>query len=745
MAADIHALELEFAKDPTLDACLPLCDAYLAAKRYMEAMVVCKKGIKGAGAGDVRGRVMLARIYLEQGKPPKAEAELAPVLVEFPNAATALSMMAEIFAATGRVPEALPLLQRALKNEPGLASAQALQAKLGGSPAPAPAVVAPPTAAAPAAAAMPAPAAAATASVPAAPAPIQAPTAPPSAAAQGSAPAGKPLEHVGDFFAPEALGFSNASADIETAGPGRLTILGFVPKSTGSIRNTIFFFLVLLAGASAMLAYQYMAAQDKRQIGALYQNLRDALDEDRVARYRDVHNIGEKILKIAPKHTLTLSAMAYADAVLALEHREPDAATRSQTFLDRADQGAEENEFRVASHAILSYLSKNYDKGIGDIKGIMEKGGSTALVELEGFRLMDAAKPDDKDTKIQMRKLVQQAVSQVRPFNYLGWRAYRDEEWSKAGKNFDQALQNAKDHPMALLGRCLVALDQGIGLEQKQKDVERDLKLILALPPAELSPPVAAMAHFVRSQLLRWQGQASKADEEFKLAAAGDADNALFYYRRGLAQLKLGEAAAAIEYLRKIVGMEPNNVTYLKRLADAQIQAHRFPEAHASLDKAAQLAPKDFEVHLLVGSLWVQQHDLGRAMTAYNAISLEDGAEPYTRAQLAISVALRESGDRAQALKHTETFLGKMPEGASTDLQARLWCELGLEHEGLKNKAKANQSYLQGIEQFRFYPDCHFYLCRLLGKGPEAKASCKTYLSLDPRGHHAAEAQRLLR
>ena len=65
MPADIRALELEFAKTPTIEACIALCEAYLASQRFMEAMVVCKKGMKSAPA-DPRGRVLLARVYLDR-------------------------------------------------------------------------------------------------------------------------------------------------------------------------------------------------------------------------------------------------------------------------------------------------------------------------------------------------------------------------------------------------------------------------------------------------------------------------------------------------------------------------------------------------------------------------------------------------------------------------------------------------------------------------------------------------------
>lgn len=750
MSADIHSLEIEFAKNPTLDACIPLCEAYLAAKRYMEAMVVCKKGIKNAPT-DARGRVLLARVYLDQGKLPKAEQELQQVMVEFPGNPSGLELMGRILMEQGKRPEAAGYLQQALAADPTLTNARAWLSELGGVAAAAPAAPAaplrtPPPAAAPVrlgapiAARPPAAAAAPAAAPPVSAAP--APAAPPAADAHGGqAAVGRPLEHVNDFFAPDALGFASNESNIETAGPGRLTILGFVPKNTGSIKTTLLVFLTFLAIASTYIAWQYVNSKNQRQISDLFRKVRTAMDDDRYSRYKDALALGERILHVEENHVLTLSAMAYAEAVLATEHREAGALEKAQGYLARAMKlPKEENEFRVAARALVAYATKNYDKGLADVKAVLDKGGSSALIEMEAFRLMDAAKPDDKDTKVQMRRLVQVVVNQGRVFNFLGWYHYRAEEWSKAAKYFDQALQNVKGLPGAMIGRSLNTLDQGIALEQRQKEVEKDLKELFAIPPEELSPPLLAMAHFARGQLRRWQGNTAGADEDFKQAFKLDPDNTLFYYRRGVSLLKLGDYQGAVDDLRKVAAVEPNNPKYYKKLAAAQVKARLFPDAKASLARADQLSPKDFDVRLLEAALAMEQQDYVKALASYGAVTREDGGEPFTQAQLGIANALREKGDKAAAVKHMEDFLGKLPDNVPPELKARMWCELGLSYEATKSKPRAMQSYLQGIDQYRVFPDCHYYLCRALGKGPEAKEACTNYLTLDPRGRFAADA-----
>ena len=73
--AELAKLEHAFATDPASEAYRPLAEAYLGMGRFMEAMVVCKKGVKAHPALP-DPRVLLARVYAEQGKDKKALEEL---------------------------------------------------------------------------------------------------------------------------------------------------------------------------------------------------------------------------------------------------------------------------------------------------------------------------------------------------------------------------------------------------------------------------------------------------------------------------------------------------------------------------------------------------------------------------------------------------------------------------------------------------------------------------------------------
>ncbi|MGZ3447141.1 MAG: tetratricopeptide repeat protein, partial [Myxococcaceae bacterium] len=97
---ELAKLESAFNSDPGSDAYRPLAEAYLAAGRFMEAMVVCKKGVK-AHPGRPDPRLLLARVYAEQGKDKKALEELQGALGVAPTDRAVLRALADVQLRSG--------------------------------------------------------------------------------------------------------------------------------------------------------------------------------------------------------------------------------------------------------------------------------------------------------------------------------------------------------------------------------------------------------------------------------------------------------------------------------------------------------------------------------------------------------------------------------------------------------------------------------------------------------------------
>ena len=98
--AELAQLEHAFATDPNSDAYRPLAEAYLKMGRFMEAMVVCKKGVK-AHPEKPDARVLLASVYAAQNKDRKAIDELEGALQTAPSDGTARRMAAGLLLKAG--------------------------------------------------------------------------------------------------------------------------------------------------------------------------------------------------------------------------------------------------------------------------------------------------------------------------------------------------------------------------------------------------------------------------------------------------------------------------------------------------------------------------------------------------------------------------------------------------------------------------------------------------------------------
>src|SRR5262244_1966657 len=142
---ELAKLEHAFASDPGSDAYRPLAEAYLGMGRFMEAMVVCKKGVK-AHPNAADPRVLLAKVYAEQGKDRKALEELVGALQVAPNDKVTLRAAAALQFKTGDPEGGKTHLLKAYQIDPHdqetLAALQ--QAKIDSPRAAAPAPSAPP-------------------------------------------------------------------------------------------------------------------------------------------------------------------------------------------------------------------------------------------------------------------------------------------------------------------------------------------------------------------------------------------------------------------------------------------------------------------------------------------------------------------------------------------------------------------------------------------------------------------------
>lgn len=128
--ASVTELELQFAQNPRSDAYIALCEAYLSQGRFMEAMVVSKKGIK-AHPEAVEAKLLLARVYAAQKKFPRALQTLAAAMASHPEDPRVYVLRAQVKLDSTDQAGAIQDLKRALELDPAHEAARAHLVALG--------------------------------------------------------------------------------------------------------------------------------------------------------------------------------------------------------------------------------------------------------------------------------------------------------------------------------------------------------------------------------------------------------------------------------------------------------------------------------------------------------------------------------------------------------------------------------------------------------------------------------------
>ncbi|GAB4296048.1 MAG: hypothetical protein Kow0090_11070 [Myxococcota bacterium] len=127
---DISSLEAQFDKSPDSLVFIPLGEAYLKAGRYVEAMVVCKKGLK-AHPENLDAQILISEIYLAQGKVPRAKKNLEKPIEEHPDNARLVAAFAKILLSEGNEQDAIEYYKKALALDGSLAEAREFLASRG--------------------------------------------------------------------------------------------------------------------------------------------------------------------------------------------------------------------------------------------------------------------------------------------------------------------------------------------------------------------------------------------------------------------------------------------------------------------------------------------------------------------------------------------------------------------------------------------------------------------------------------
>jgi len=804
--AELMKLEQAFAADPASQAYQPLAEAYLGMGRFMEAMVVCKKGVK-AHTTSPEPRLLLARVYAEQGKDKKALEELAAAQQIAPTDKNVLRMTGSLQMKSGEADAGRANLLKAYAVDPADAETLAALSQwkveppraappepeppteriviAAGAPIPGPGAMPPPAIGRAPSGAQPAapPRLEQAAPRPSGEVPVLRPTGerprptprvsngPSAAPARAAAPAisrpatsSRPAARPAPRPAAREVREYDESDEYEAEQAPR--------RKSGA---TKYIFFTLAAALPLVLAAYFFVGQwqarRNREFNKHLQSASEQLKHDSYESYKRAADAADKALEIHPDSGSAHSYLAYGWSIRWGEHGGGDEArAAAERHLASAKAAGETSSHLYAADALIqNYAGKGgaaLSKLRDQVKAFDAEGKQSSLLYLTlGILQMNQA--DLEGARESLEKAQQLAPDDPRIYSALGGLYRRRGQDRLAWQMYDFALRYEKDHPESLLGRSLLILDQ----DEPAYDVASKMlqKLIEADPPP--SPRQLASAYSARALLVsrvsREMAEAkgdrlkllaentavptdsSKARAEIvdleDRAAKLDRQNPELLAIKGQRLRLEGNVDGSVAALKEAISMDSSRAQFhleLAKVLTAKAGGER--EAKAALEQALKSmdSPK---LRVMLGDV---NRKLGRADDAI-AEYTKALADPKTKnpeARLALGSLYRERRAFDKAQEHLEKAA---QEYVSQPAQAAAaYTELGRTFEEQRNRAKAEDAYQKALNADVEYAPAYFFYARFLSadraSAGKARVTAQEYLKREPKGEHAAEAQRIV-
>ncbi|MHA7629314.1 tetratricopeptide repeat protein [Corallococcus sp. M7] len=768
---ELAKLEHSFASDPSSDAYKPLAEAYLDLGRFMEAMVVCKKGVK-AHPTAADPRLLLARVYAAQNKDKKALEEVMGALQVQPEDKAALRMAGVLQIKGGEQDVGRANLLKAYQADPGdpetVTLLQQYKVELPRPAAPTP-VLAPVAAPPPAAAEAPAAATVPVTAPPAAEAPAATPVGRINAPSQQAARTARPASDSAQRPAqrrPQVVVEEVEDDDDEPAsrrkGPA---------KSNGSkmLSLVLLILIPLFAGG-----YGFYSAQAKKRGRELKKNLdvaTEQLKHDSFASYKKACEAADLALEVDPDSTAAHGYLAYAYAIRWGEHGGGDDARRqAEEHLAAAQKGKELSSHLIAAQALIKTYSGDGKGALASletqVKELNDQNKASSLLYLTlGLIQMNAG--DLERARDSLERAQALAPDDPRVYAGLGAVYRRLGQDNTAWKNYDFALRYEKDHPESLLGRSLLMLEQDA---PNYAVASRDIKKLLEAEPPP-SPRQLATAQLARSLLIARVALAmptlkpdqqqllteatgvpaepAKAKQEVTKAEetgfALDKQNPELNLIKGRRLLAEGNYDAAAEEIRKAIRVDGSRAQFYVELAKALMgKPGGEKEASEALVTALKTMGDSPKLVVMLGNAYRRQNKLEDALAQYQR-AVKDPKAKNPEARLAMGAIYRERSEwdkaKDQLEKASQEFFGQ------PDRVANALTELGRVYQGKGDAAKADETYQRALQADENYSPVYYFYAQLLSKDAKQSGKVKTlaaeYVRREPKGEYLADAQRL--
>lgn len=575
----------------------------MGQSRFMEAMVVCKKGIK-AHPDSVEAKLLLAAVYGRQKKYKRALTELDRLAEAKPDNAQVRLARGKVRAESGDVPGSNDDLKHAVDLAGELEEATAILLERGitypEAPEPEPEPVAPqgntdtadipvhPAADGPAVGLHPRAA------------PSVAPA--PAGSAVGAAPRyGSqigPASTVPYQMRPQRL---EGEEELEALARNVAT----EEPSRGRPKTTIALILVLLFVGTGLIGQRLWHKNKIENIDRLTSGAIPLFNRDTYGGYNQAAKMLEEIVEdYDAKHPLTLGRLAYAYAILWAEHGESDLKPKLDAILLRAEKHAPEVSHTVAARGLAAlYTGKDRAAAARTAVGLVEplvrrgkEGGAAPTHADLTLGIIELALGEYDGATKRLDHVKQVLPGSVRAKVWHARAAFRASRFGTSVNAYNAALRAEPQHPGAQAAVALARLRLG-DLGGAAADLIK-FDDIAKEHPKDVSRRDSALAEFARSDILRSAGEEIKAVGAYEQAVRLDPDNADFPYGLGRWLLENGRAKEAVVSLRKAAKLDPNRWAFQVELAEAEMHVNNYAAADALIEGLLKSQPDQAEVHL---------------------------------------------------------------------------------------------------------------------------------------------------
>ena|GEM_PF-5514604 len=752
-AAELVKLEQSFAANPSSDAWLPLAEAYLAMSRYMEAMVVARKGAR-AQPNSPRPRVVLAEVYAAQGKDAKAKEEIQAALQMAPGDMVALRLCGHLQMKLGEREEGTAKLLAAAKADVTDMKTQALLAEWG-IPMPVP----PPVTVAAAGRVLASPS---SPTLPSAGPPVvpqgfarqvavsAAPTAPTFPAAPAFPVAGGMSAPVSASAPPMPLMVSAppvrrpewiAPADLEE------------PKKRASSNTALWSLVILFIGVAGGGIYYFWGQHKAEQQQKVTRALLEAETQFRLdnhAAYQKAADHAREAIRFNSSSAAAHAYLAYAQVIRATEHAGGDSALEeARRHLAIAKQSGEELSYMHMAEALLESYFGRVEQAERVLSAIVQKHESEGRKPARLLMTLGALQMDlgDLDAASESLEKSQSIAPEPRVYALSGKLARQKGSTSEARRLYEAALRQERSHPDSLIGRSWALLEQEepnasyidasdniyhllggtLELSVRQQAMALMLQSLLVarvlvdlplLQPPEFRERLRVAARMgTREQNLK---TIQESDTGAELIDGKNPELRLIRAQRFAAEKRMNDA---IQEANKLISEVPSRVHFRIELARLWMRRNAASkEAESVLRAAETMAPRNPVIPVLLARVLLSQNKVDSAIgVLQNALkTTESVTVKNPEAKMLLAQSFREhKRDYPQAVA---LYTGAASEfGRDKVNVARSYLELGITYERMGDSQKAKEAYEQAMTVDYAYEQAYCNLAKLLESSADAQ------------------------